>query len=110
MTCNGNPADAMSRAAPGTNVVIRRRWNESVTARVSVDALRDFHIRNEPGGVCGALPRGFLSARIWCDSLTRGELGHSCQEGTAPHDLLVCILPNDNPEALYAQLRATTRR
>jgi hypothetical protein len=29
-----------------------------------------------------------------------------CREGPPPHDLLVCILPADNPEALYEILRA----
>ena len=100
----------MSHEQPGVNVTIRRRWNGPDTAQVSIDALREFQIRNEAGGVCGALPRGFLFARVWCDFLAPGDLGHSCREGPPPHDLFVCILPNDNPEALYEALRSKARR
>jgi hypothetical protein len=91
-------------------VTVRRRWNGPDTAEVPVGALWDFHVRNEAGGVCRALPRGFLFAHIWCDSLTGGALGHLCREGPPPHDLLVCILPNDNPAALYELLREKARR
>ncbi len=100
----------MSSEALSVKVGIRRRWNGPDIARVPLDALRELHIRNEAGGVCGALPRGFLFAHVWCDSLASGELGHSCREGPPPHDLLVCILPNDNPGTLYEELRAMARR
>jgi hypothetical protein len=33
-----------------------------------------------------------------------------CREGPPHHDLLVCILPNDNAAPPYERLRATTRR
>jgi hypothetical protein len=91
-------------------VMVRRRWNGADTAQVSAGALWDFHLRNEAGGVCRALPRAFLCAHGWCDALAGGELGHLCREGPPPHDLIVCILPNDNPNALYEGLRARTRR
>ena len=39
-----------------------------------------------------------------------GVLGHLCREGLPPHDLLVCILPNDNAAPLYERLRAKVRR
>lgn len=91
-------------------VLVRRRWNAPDTATVPVDALWDLHLRNDAGGVCGAFPRAFLFAHLWCDKLASGELGHFCREGPPPHDLLVCILPADNPEALYESLRAKVRR
>jgi hypothetical protein len=91
-------------------VLVRRRWNGAETVEVPAGALWDFHFRNEAGGVCGAFPRAFLSAHVWCDHLERGALGHFCREGPPPHDLLVCILAHDNPESLYEQLSAKTRR
>ncbi len=91
-------------------VVVRRRWNGPDTAAVRMGALWDFHVRNEPGGVCGPLPRAFLFAHVWCEDLVGGALGHHCREGPPPHDLTVCILPNDNRDALYEQLRAKARR
>jgi hypothetical protein len=91
-------------------VTIRRRWNSPNFAEVSAEALWDLHIRNEPGGVCGPVPRAFLFAHVWCDKVAGAELGHFCREGPPPHDVLVCILPNDNPAPLYERLRGKARR
>jgi hypothetical protein len=91
-------------------VAIRRRWNGADKAEVSLAALSDLHVRNEAGGVCRASPREFLHAHVWCDKLAAGDLGHLCRAGPPPHDLLVCILPDDNPRALYDGLRAKARR
>jgi hypothetical protein len=84
------------------SVIVRRRWNGSDVAQVPAEALWDFH--------CRALPRAFLYAHVWCDKLPSGALGHFCREGPPPHDMLVCILPNDNAAPLYERLRAKTRR
>jgi hypothetical protein len=91
-------------------VRVRRRWNESDVAEIPVETLWDFHFRNDAGGVCGAFPRAFLFAHVWCDHAASGLLGHYCREGPPPHDLLVCILPADNPGPLYASLRAKVGR
>lgn len=98
----------MNQADP--RVVVRRRWNAADTAEVSVDLLWDLHFRDEPGGVCRALPRAFLSAYIWCDRLPAGALSHQCRANPpAPHELLVCILPTDNPATLYEELGRRAR-
>ena len=91
-------------------VKIRRRWNAAEEASVAVDKLWDFHFRNDAGGVCGAFPRAFLAAHVWCDHLAHGALGHQCREGPPPPDLVVIILPNDNPGPLFEQLRARAGR
>lgn len=91
-------------------ITVRRRWNGSDIAQVSVQALWDFHFRNDPGGVCRALPRAFLTAHVWCDNLPNGALGHLCREGPPPHDIVVCILPTDNPAPLYERLCVKARR
>ena len=96
----------MTPPASGVRVKVRRRWNASDVAEVPVEALWDFHFRNDAGGVCSAFPRAFLFAHVWCDHLASGALGHFCREGPPPHDLLACILPNDNPGPLYESLRA----
>jgi hypothetical protein len=104
-----NPSAIEAIAAP-PRVVVRRRWNAPDTAEVSVDALWDLHFRDEPGGVCRALPRAFLSAYIWCDKLPAGALSHPCRaDPPPPHDLLVCILPSDNLATLYESLRTKAR-
>jgi hypothetical protein len=95
-------------------VIVRRRWNATESLPVAVDVLWGFHFQNDAGGVCRALPRAFLGARVWCDKLNvpgdASRLGHLCREGPPPHELVVCILPNDNPAPLYAQLLARARR
>ncbi len=90
-------------------VLVRQRWNGSESAEVQADSLQDLHVRNEPGGVCGALPRGFLYGRIWCDRIPAGSLGHVCAEQSRPHELVVCILAGDNPTPLMQHLRARAR-
>jgi hypothetical protein len=100
----------MERSNGTKTVLVRRRWNAPDIANVAVDALWDLHFRNDPGGVCGAFPRAFLFAHVWCDKLASGELGHFCREGPPPHDLVVCILPADNAAATYEDLRARARR
>jgi hypothetical protein len=37
-------------------ITVRRHWNGAQSALVPVEALWDFHFRNEAGGVCGAFP------------------------------------------------------
>jgi hypothetical protein len=93
----------------GHTVVVRRRWDGPESATVSAESLYDFHVRSDPGGVCRALPRGFLFARVWCDKLQPGALGHVCRDGQSPHELLVCILPTDNAAAVYETLHARSR-
>lgn len=103
-----------------TMVIIRRHWNGDVSATVDADSLYSLHIRNEPGGVCSAFPRGFLCAHIWCDKMPAGSLGHICKNDgpcrlpspcrlPGPHELLVYILPTDNPAETFDRLRAQAR-
>ena len=86
-------------------VIVRRRWNGSESIAVNVEDLWDFHFQNDAGGVCRALPRAFLGARLWCDEVDATGLGHFCKEGPPPHEIAVCILPTDNTAQLYEQLR-----
>jgi hypothetical protein len=91
-------------------VSVRRRWNAPEVAQVSVDEIWDLHFRDEPGGVCRALPRAFLCAQVWCDKLQAGTLAHICRsDPPAPHELSVCILPTDNSASIYETLSAKAR-
>jgi hypothetical protein len=91
-------------------VIVRRRWSGTESTAVAVDVLWDFHFQNDAGGVCRALPRAFLGARVWCDKLDATTLGHFCREGPPPHELAVCILPTDNPAPTFEELRTRARR
>jgi hypothetical protein len=100
----------MTAVSSEETVAVRRSWNGADVAQIPAQALWDFHFRNDAGGVCRALPRAFFYAHVWCDELPSGALGHFCREGPPPHDLPICILPNENPAALYERLRAKTQR
>jgi len=100
----------MTADSPPVTVRVRRRWNTPELAELSIDKLWDLRFRDDPGGVCRALPRGFLFAYVWCDNLPSGALGHVCRsDPPAPHELLVCILPTDNSSDVYEVLRANAR-
>jgi len=90
-------------------VTVRRRWNATEAISVAVADLWEFHFQNDAGGVCRALPRAFLGARVWCDKVDARGLGHFCKEGPPPHEIAVCILPTDNPAPLYEQLLTRAR-
>jgi hypothetical protein len=87
-------------------VIVRRRWNDPQSAKVPLAALREFVIKNDPGGVCGPIPRPFPYARVWCDQLIDGHGIHACNPATAPHELQLCVVESDNSAELNAQVRA----
>lgn len=90
-------------------IVVRRRWSDPQSAKVPLTALRELVIKNDPGGVCGPIPRPFLYARIWCDRLINGAAIHICDPTTAPHELQLCVNEADNSAAVNSQLRALLR-
>jgi hypothetical protein len=77
---------------------------------IELKHLWEFHYRDEAGGVCRALPRAFLYAHVWCDHIEADALGHHCRADPPPHDLLVCILGNDNRPEIYQELCAAAKR
>jgi hypothetical protein len=91
-------------------VTVRRRWNDPHSARVPLSALREFVIKNDPGGVCSPIPRPFSYARVWCDQLIDVRAIHACDPATVPHELQLCVLENDNSAEVNAQVRSMLRR
>ena len=91
-------------------VTIRRRWNAPEAVDVAISALRDFRILDEAGGVCRSSPRAFLHAHILCDRVDAVRLGHVCGADPGPHELLVCLLPADNPPAVYHLVNRLSQR
>jgi len=99
----------MDAAAP-IAVVVRRRWNDPRSARVPLAALRELVSKNDPGGVCGPIPRPFIFARVWCDQLIEGQSLHACDASTAPHELELCVIERDNGAAVNTEVRALMRK
>jgi hypothetical protein len=92
-----------------TLVTVRRQWDDTGrTGRVRLADLRHFHYRTSSGGYGKQTGFGkpYLHARMWCDKLADGEIGHSCRHGPPPHEVLVCITQTDNGKPLYTQLAA----
>jgi len=90
-------------------IIVRRRWDDPESARVALQHVREPAIKDHPGGVCSPIPRPFLFARVWCDHLIEGANIHTCNPGSAPHELELCVLERDNAD-IYAALRARVRR
>jgi hypothetical protein len=91
-------------------VIVRRRWNDPHSAKVPLSALRELISKNDPGGVCGPIPRPFPYARVWCDQLIDGSAIHACDRSTAPHELQLCVLEIDNAPEINARVREMLRR
>jgi hypothetical protein len=90
-------------------IIVRRRWDDPQSATVALKHARELAIKDQPGGICGPIPRPFLFARVWCDHFIEGAAIHTCDLRTAPHELELCVLERDNPD-VYATLRARLRR
>ena len=99
-----------ARPATGVNVTVRRRWNDARCASVGIECLRDVRSLNDPGGVCAALPRPFLFAKVWCDHLFDDQGLHVCDAATAPHELELCVPDRDNSAEIIAEVKRRLRR
>jgi hypothetical protein len=99
----------MTEKTPLT-VVVRRRWNDPHSAKVPLAAVREVVIKNDPGGICGPIPRPFPYARVWCDQLLDGRAIHLCDPATAPHEVHLCVLEADNSPEINAWIRGKLRR
>lgn len=106
------PEDIISMATNKADsiAVVRRRWNDPHSAKAPLTALREIVVKNDPGGICGPIPRPFPYARVWCDQLIDGQAIHACDAATAPHELQLCVMESDNTAELNARVRAILRR
>jgi hypothetical protein len=59
-----------------TLVVLGRRWNDPHSAKAPFAALREFVIKNDPGGVCGLRRDQRASA---CEARPDTISGRACQ-------------------------------
>ena len=110
LPCNHKASATCMTEILNSTVVVRRRWNDPQSAKVPLTALRELAIKDNPGGICGRIPRPFPYARGWCDQLIEGHGIHACDPATAPHELQLCVVERDNSAAINAQVRAMLRR
>ncbi len=58
------------------------------------------------GGVNRRTNRPTIFSMVSCDAFEQGEVAHSCQHGSAPHAIKVCVTKTDNDEQIYNRLKA----
>lgn len=105
-------SDAAAALSTETVITIVRHSGHDGLARVPLNSLSDFHIRDESGGIARQLAWPTLCARIWCDEIPaeyRDNFGHSCAHGPGPHEIVVCIGKSHNQRATYERLLASSR-
>jgi len=84
-------------------VRIRRQFNDPMVAECPTSALQDFCWDVISGGVKARAPQWFLFAFVDCTEVI-GDIAHSCQHGSAPHSIKVCVVKIDNDPETYAAL------
>jgi hypothetical protein len=77
---------------------IRRDPTSTSVATCFLIDLDDWRYSNISGGRQVITDKEFLYARLWCSELIDGAVGHSCKHGDGPHEIRVCVLPQDNRE------------
>ena len=75
-------------------VSVRRKWDSWEVAEVYVGDVDNPMWDLESGGVKETAPEALIFGYVFCDAIVSGSLAHSCQHGTGPHSIKVCILRN----------------
>lgn len=90
--------DAASSHVPVASV--RLSWADWHVAHVAARDICDLHWDEMPGHrTAEVVLCGFTS----CDAVIAGELPHA-SPGSHPHNVRVCILPEDNHRSVFAML------
>lgn len=80
-----------------TTVNIRRQWDDHRTAQTAFGNLSNLHWDTISGGINAKAPQPFIHAYVDCPAI-EGNIAHSCQHGTRPHPIKVCIVKKENSE------------
>jgi len=84
-------------------VNIRRQWNDWRIAGVEFEKLSGLHWDIISGGVRAAAPQPFIYGYVFCNDVDE-DIAHSCQHGTAPHSIKVCIVKKDNSPKVFNKI------
>ena len=82
-----------------TFVVVQREWNGWRTGMALLNDLHDIHWHQPPGA-----PRPLIHAYLSCSQLQSGNLPHDCEQRSAPHQLLVCLLKSHTAPWVFEDL------
>ncbi|NQU77368.1 hypothetical protein HQ544_01585 [Candidatus Falkowbacteria bacterium] len=89
-------------------VHIRRQWNDWKIGGVELMKIENLHWDTISGGVHAASPQPFIHGYVWCNDIIKGEIAHSCEHGTGPHNIKVCIVKKDNSPEIFKKLLEIT--
>ena len=81
-------------------VSVRRQWNDYRVGEVDLADLGSLRWDSASGGVGARTPQPFIHGYVSCDAI-RGDIAHSCQHGSAPHTIKVCVVKKDNPREVW---------
>ena len=87
-------------------VSVRRQPQDHRIAGYRLEDVYDPHLSSVTGGVQRSTGHPRLFAYVICDAMLDGELAHSCQHGTGPHRIKVCITKVGNDRATWRELAA----
>ena len=98
--------DRSGAIAESAFVVVHCEWNGWRNAMVKVAHLEDIRWV-QPAGA----PRPLIHAQVNCTDVRSGHLQHDCEQTSAPHRLLVCVLKSHSAPRVFAELarRASER-
>jgi hypothetical protein len=80
-------------------ISVNVEWNDWRSAQARLDDLRNVHLHHPKGA-----PHPLLHAYVSCSEIKGGDLAHTCDASSAPHDIRVCVLKSHNTPASYAEL------
>jgi hypothetical protein len=83
----------------GMLIRVHGSWKGWRNAEVKLGNIRGVHW-SQPDQAPNQLLYGFIS----CTDIVSGEIPHECDHGSAPHDLLVCVLKRHVVSSAYATL------
>jgi hypothetical protein len=84
-------------------IYIRRQWNDWRIGEVEFDKISGLRWDFASGGVHAVSPQPFVYGYVDCTEV-KGEIGHSCAHGEAPHRIKVCIVKKDNEKETWQKI------
>ena len=86
-------------------IVVKRQWDDWLTASCRLNDIDDLHWSTVSGGVQAIANRPYVHGYVVCDRMIKGAVHHSCRHGDGPHRIKVCIVKKYNKKS-WPQIEA----
>jgi len=94
------PAEPLPEIPESERVYISRQLKDWRIGYVSQDEIDGLHWDTISGGVNVTSPQPFIYGYVACTRV-RGEIGHSCIHGEAPHRIKVMLTKSGNSKSVF---------